>query len=719
MRGGRPGHRRMSGIAGAVALVLGAVLTVPTIATALQTAAQAAEPTPRRVVNDIHTDSLYVVFENGRLNLKTRVGNAPNVTFHDPSEVIFQLKDTADSRLQVPDIPEFGFLGEPGAPVWVAPEVEIPGLLWPGWATEDPSMRRGLFQGDAVNISLVDVSGPGRVEVFRSDPIGRPIRDFSSTDSRFKAVRQDVPIHTHTNWVFTALGHYTLTFEVTGTTTGGDRLSTGPVSFTWFIGGAAATDVTQAATSTALSVSPDAPRAADEVTMAAAVTPRAPGSVEFFDGATSLGRQQVRDGKATLTTSALAAGAHSLTAVYTSDHTNDYVTSTSPIFGYTVPGGSTTPTPTPTPTSSTPSPTPTSTVTPTSPPTTPPPTDPPLTNPPATRPAASAPTSSPPAGGSSGAGSGGGSSGGGGGSSGGNASEPKCVPATAPSGGSGGGDAGNGGGVAADAVVLDNGHVDYAARVTGGRLQSLIKDGSVAGRTTWREPSSVVFHLKPEARTTIPAGFGFLGGAGSAIWQVPQTQRQGILWLGWNTEEISTSQATGNVTWRLDKVTGPGKFAIYEFTTFGQPQVIFNSGDGVPDSASIRLGTHAHGNWAFTSEGVYKLTFTHSVRLTSGATSSDTEVVTFAVGDVNPATAGTASTSSGATTQSLRMRPVAYQESLKGRDSAGTVIAAGCRLPFTGAAVLVPAAAGAGLLALGAVIVGVTRRRRRSASAEK
>jgi putative ABC transporter-associated repeat protein len=297
-------------------------------------------------------------------------------------------------------------------------------------------------------------------------------------------------------------------------------------------------------------------------------------------------------------------------------------------------------------------------------------------------------------GGSTGSGNGGGSSGGGS-SGGGTAAETKCVRNT----GSGGSNSSENGDATTDSVVLDSGHVDYATRVSGGRLQSVIKDGTQAGKTIWREPSAVVFHLKPAAKTTIPSGFGFLGGAGSTIWQIPQTQKQGILWLGWNTEEISTAQARSGVSWKLDKVTGPGRMAIFEYSTFGQPRVIFSSGDGLPDGYNIPLGTHAHGNWAFTKEGTYQLTFTQSATLASGGTSTDTETVTFAVGDVDPKPAQSAGQSGSVTTQSL-----------------GALLSAnggGCRLPFTGAAVLAPAALGAGLLATGVVAVAVTRRRRR------
>jgi putative ABC transporter-associated repeat protein len=249
-----------------------------------------------------------------------------------------------------------------------------------------------------------------------------------------------------------------------------------------------------------------------------------------------------------------------------------------------------------------------------------------------------------------------------------------------------------------DAVVLNDGHVDYATRILGGALSSQVKDGTRAGTTTWREPGRVVFHVVPAAGTTVPAsGFDFLGRAGDRIWQIPQTQRAGILWLGWNTEEITTAQVRGGITWSLDRVEGPGQLAIYLFSPFGQPQIVVNSSDGVPDRYEIPLGTHAHGNWAFTREGIYRVTFTQSATLASGAQVRDTEVVTFAVGAVNPNTAlpaGTPAQNGGADT------------------CPGTTNAS--RLAFTGASPVGPLAIGGLLVLVGALVVVIALRRRKS-----
>jgi Big-like domain-containing protein len=65
----------------------------------------------------------------------------------------------------------------------------------------------------------------------------------------------------------------------------------------------------------------------------------ATGTVQFFDGASSLGSSAVSAGSASLATSALSVGSHSITAVYSGD--SSYATSTSSVLTQTVNGGGT------------------------------------------------------------------------------------------------------------------------------------------------------------------------------------------------------------------------------------------------------------------------------------------------------------------------------------------------------------------------------------------
>ncbi|MFE7123515.1 TIGR03773 family transporter-associated surface protein [Streptomyces sp. NPDC057617] len=188
--------------------------------------------------------------------------------------------------------------------------------------------------------------------------------------------------------------------------------------------------------------------------------------------------------------------------------------------------------------------------------------------------------------------------------------------------------------------VLDNGHIDFAARVVDGKMQIHIKDGTVAGETTWREPSSVVLHVKPAAKKEIPDGddFAFLGRPGDPVWLLDQVQQDGQLWPGWSTENIEPGRTKGAVGFKLAKAEGPGVFALYNYDGMSGATIRFNSGDGVPDAFDVPQNTHAHGGWAFGKEGVYRLTFTMSGTLASGSSVSDTETVTFVVGATDPNT---------------------------------------------------------------------------------
>jgi putative ABC transporter-associated repeat protein len=535
---------------------------------------------PRTVLNDVHTDTVDVQYTDGRLALRTRVGNEPHQYFA-PDDVLFQLRDNDVSRIAVPGIPEYSFLGSAGTPVWIAPQVQDFSLLFAGWDTE--SLTAGTFAGDAVDLRLAGVAGPGALEVFQTDSFGLPLRVFSSRDESHKSLHQAVGSHVHANWAFTALGRYTVTFEATATDTAGRQLSSGLVDYSWYVGGTSAADIPATAGKVALTATPATTAVGENLTLTGAVTPaNATGWVEFADGGTVLGHAAVTGGQATLDTAALASGTHSLTARFVPRYSTDFTESRSAAVDHVVTGDGTPPPPTSAPTSTS-------------------------SAPPGTQPTSSTPPSLP-----------------GGGGPGPVATTKPCVPA---------------GPVTSTAgVVLAAGHVDYAVRLVGGKLVSQVKDGTVAGTTTWRAPGSVVFHVVDKAATNVPGGtqFAFLGKPGDRIWQIPQTQQAGVLWLGWNTEELKSTDVSGDVTWRLDKVDGPGALAVFEFDPFGKPVLAFNSGDGVPDSYAVRLGTHAHGNWTFTKQGIYHVTFTHTAKLASGAQSSDQQTVTFAVGPVDP-----------------------------------------------------------------------------------
>lgn len=119
------------------------------------------------------------------------------------------------------------------------------------------------------------------------------------------------------------------------------KQSIGSTTFGTFTGSIFFTSQTayssQLATSTTLAASPASPQVETTgVTFTATESPATAGSVQFFDGVTTLGSPvAVVSGKAALTTSALTVGSHDITATFTPTN-GQYATSSSSVVTYVV-----------------------------------------------------------------------------------------------------------------------------------------------------------------------------------------------------------------------------------------------------------------------------------------------------------------------------------------------------------------------------------------------
>ncbi|MEU4690181.1 choice-of-anchor M domain-containing protein [Actinoplanes sp. NPDC023714] len=179
-----------------------------------------------------HTDAVDIRYENGELKLKVKDDTVSPAVVRDPADVTFQVLPAAETT--VPDLPTFGFLGEPGDRIWMLPQVQDPNLLWPGWNTTE--LKSGTFAGDKVTLSLIGADGPGDVTLFDTTSLGVPNIKFRSADGL--PDRLDVPVHTHAHagWVFSEQGEYTLRFQADATLAGGATVSTGPVDYRFTVG---------------------------------------------------------------------------------------------------------------------------------------------------------------------------------------------------------------------------------------------------------------------------------------------------------------------------------------------------------------------------------------------------------------------------------------------------------------------------------------------------
>ncbi|MDR1428482.1 MAG: choice-of-anchor M domain-containing protein [Bifidobacteriaceae bacterium] len=198
------------------------------------------------------------------------------------------------------------------------------------------------------------------------------------------------------------------------------------------------------------------------------------------------------------------------------------------------------------------------------------------------------------------------------------------------------------------ATILNLGHIDVASLLNGNTLETKVKDTTLEGvehaageGASWHAPEDVVLQLLPESWTTMPDNdaYSFLGEPGSNLWQVTQTQQDGLLWPGWSTETIPVDATQTGVKWTLTDVAGPGEFTLYasDPSRIGAQRVFFNTRDGITDADSFEIPklTHAHGSWAFSAEGVYCLAFDRSATLALGQHVDTEFVLAFAVGEVD------------------------------------------------------------------------------------
>ncbi|ROO62310.1 putative ABC transporter-associated repeat protein [Micromonospora sp. Llam0] len=239
-------------------------------------------------------------------------------------------------------------------------------------------------------------------------------------------------------------------------------------------------------------------------------------------------------------------------------------------------------------------------------------------------------------------------------------------------------------------VVIDDGHVDMGPELTGADWTIRLKDDTVSP-AVWRELADVVLHVKDNAKITVPDNADFPGAPGDEVWLLPQGQRSGIVWPGWNTQHPSVvAGVRGPVTWTFAGVDGPGRFALFLTGSFGESEVLFDSSARLPQRLDIPINTHAHGNWAFSEPGIYRLAFEMSATTSSGSTVTDSRSLTVAVGDATDPDTGFGPGSG---------------------DNPGGGGSGDGRLPRTGSSWHLPAT-GATLVIAGALVLFAARRRR-------
>jgi putative ABC transporter-associated repeat protein len=173
----------------------------------------------RVVIADGHVD-IGPRLVDGRWLLGLRDDTVSPQVWRSLDDVVLQVVDGACLRLPPGDA--FSFLAPGGAEVWLLPQVQQQGILWPGWNTQDPSIS-GL-QGP-VTWKLEALEGPGEFALFLTGSFGdtRPL--FSTMDKLPQEMKLDMNSHVHGNWAFTAPGIYCLEMSMEARGQDGQTLS--------------------------------------------------------------------------------------------------------------------------------------------------------------------------------------------------------------------------------------------------------------------------------------------------------------------------------------------------------------------------------------------------------------------------------------------------------------------------------------------------------------
>jgi surface-anchored protein len=226
------------------ALLTGIYVTV--LAAFGLTAEATANPsnTNRTILSVGHTDAVAPHFEEGQLALRVKDDTGDVPVIRDPEEVLFHAAPGAEVPLPPEGTldPTYDFLYDVGNPLWILPMTQDPSLLWPGWSSE--TIPPGTFEDNSLNWDLESTHGtgeadpaPGELAVWTTGSFGTPETIlFNTPEGLPQSEMMSTGVHEHFNWGFGEEGLYRFCFEVSGTLTGGDEVTSGPVEYRFFVG---------------------------------------------------------------------------------------------------------------------------------------------------------------------------------------------------------------------------------------------------------------------------------------------------------------------------------------------------------------------------------------------------------------------------------------------------------------------------------------------------
>lgn len=180
-----------------------------------------------------------------------------------------------------------------------------------------------------------------------------------------------------------------------------------------------------------------------------------------------------------------------------------------------------------------------------------------------------------------------------------------------------------------DRVTLHDGHVDIAPYQREGKLVMAAKDetNNHARGAVWRDLDAVTFAVPRQALKTLRHDVPGLAAAGESVYELPATQRRGLVWPGLSNEHMYQSHP-GKYVFHFTPISAP---AGGQWRAFNGTQAI--AGDHTATSYSEQGSMHRHLAWYFTKPGTYSIGI--SVDTPLGTTESG--ILSFRVGETDAA----------------------------------------------------------------------------------
>jgi len=190
----------------------------------------------------------------------------------------------------------------------------------------------------------------------------------------------------------------------------------------------------------------------------------------------------------------------------------------------------------------------------------------------------------------------------------------------------------------AQVTNLTNQHMDfrlqYDASATGSnRLEMIL--GYDPGQRGMNSQVYIVGGSSAKVNIPANANYAFLGAVGAPVWILPQSQNTSLPYLGISAEDIPIGAFTDPMQLEVVSVEGPGNFFAWSVSGAGQPptiKMIVTNGVVAPgyNHADVFIGSHEHNNWAFSTNGLYHVTFRANGQFLGATTNTIGRDVTWA-----------------------------------------------------------------------------------------